>query len=158
MFRLLKRAAEGPPEGPAPLLATPYSTKSLRRDSPNRYVVELNPGSTAPVEVEIDNGWTRASYAGTGFMLIPRSALAAFRERFPEDAYISDVGDSAGETHWDYFKSGVARVGDRVRYLSEDYMFCERYRGIGGAIEVDVLTELTHFGGFYYSGRVVDSW
>lgn len=80
-----------------------------------------------------DNGFASINSVGTGFMCIERGAF----ERMTE----------AGIGKNEFFDT--MRIGDE--YLADDHAFCHRWRGIGGEIYLDTLSNLTHQGTKVYS-------
>jgi len=116
------------------------------------YVIERDPAQP----LEMRNGFVRSRYAGTGFLMIRRSALVAMIERYPELRYTHE------------HKSGDALEGNRWRsalfncmvdpatgyFLSEDFSFCKRWTGMGGEIWVDCQSRLDHVGVMVYKGNL----
>lgn len=100
--------------------------------------------------------------AGTGFMCIARAALEALILRHGDETrYENDVpGYAAPGEGWELgalrfhalFESGVDPE-TRI-YLSEDYAFCRRWRGLGGEIWVDLRARLEHVGSHRHRGDV----
>lgn len=91
---------------------------------------------------------------GTGFMMIRRDVLGAFRAMWPEHDYINDDDEQKGVYH-DWFKTGVYRgkdddVNKPGRYLSEDYYFCQEAAQLGYKTYLDrnILTQ--HVGKINY--------
>jgi hypothetical protein len=80
---------------------------------------------------------------GTGFMMIKREVFPKWAEKYPEYKY---KPDHVGQAHFDgsryihaYFDTVIDTVdsytgGGSDRYLSEDYMFCQMWRKIGGDV------------------------
>lgn len=114
------------------------------------YVFNAVPGTTQfkvsePLEVmEI----------GTGFMLIKQAVFAKFAEEYP---HLNYKPDHAGQTNFDgsryihaYFDTVIDP--DSHRYLSEDYMFCQYWRAIGGAIWLCPWMRTQHVGTYAFSG------
>ncbi len=113
-----------------------------------RYVVELeNP----PVE---KNGFGRARYAGTGFLMIRRQALLRMAERYPELHYGAvDRQDDPLAGSPQRFALFDCMVDEKTHeYLSEDYSFCRRWTDMGGEIWVDLKSRLTHLGQVNFEG------
>jgi hypothetical protein len=116
------------------------------------YVVRFLP--TAGNSVEVDDGFAKVAYAGTGFLMLSRAALQRVVAAHPElTADLSELGDG----------SAVAMVFDTMvepdtgHYLSEDYAFCRRWRDLGGEVWADVEARLTHVGHAAYTGRLMDA-
>lgn len=103
-------------------------------------------------------------YAGTGCLMFTRHVLTTMTVVFPEIAYDPDEGDSPG-VKWDFFATGVRTFSDpgqsdcvalsdlkppRRRYLSEDWMFCQRALDCGFRIMMDTRVVMKHVGEFIY--------
>ena len=153
------------------IIGAPYPKKSINwnnianavKKSPNinpgeldaltgDYVFNAVPGTTQfqvtePLEVmEI----------GTGFMLIKRDVFAKFREEYPHLRY---KPDHAGQAHFDgsryihaYFDTVIDP--DSHRYLSEDYMFCQYWRAIGGKVWLCPWMKTQHVGTYSFQGNM----
>lgn len=94
----------------------------------------------------------RVRETGTGFMLIHRSILEEMVEKMPEIAFETD-DQEAGDIHtrYDFFGVGpYVQEDGRRRYLSEDYMFCQRWRDLGGEILADTGIQIRHQGSTSY--------
>jgi len=92
---------------------------------------------------------------GTGFMMIKREVFAKFREAYPELRY---KPDHVGQANFDgsryihaYFDT-VIDHGKSDRYLSEDYMFCQWWRKIGGKIWLCPWMKTHHIGTYAFTG------
>lgn len=116
------------------------------------YVMNPIPGTTKfsitePLEVmEI----------GTGFMLIKRDVFNKFRDEYPHLRYRPD---HAGQANFDgsryihaYFDTIIDPVSQR--YLSEDYMFCQAWRAIGGQVWICPWMKLQHVGTYTFQGNL----
>ena len=92
--------------------------------------------------------------AGTGLMLIKRSLFDRWDQHYPDDTYLSDdsVGSHTGQRRriGSYFTTGV--VDDR--YLSEDYMFCKKWRDMGGHVWLYPWAHTRHFGTYGFTGSI----
>lgn len=117
---------------------------------------------TKPIEV-LDTG--------TGFMMISRSVFEKMEKAYPELCYTPDYQlsnptfDKNVDTGvYSFFDTGIvidetsaAKKNTGVkRYLSEDYMFCKRWRDIGGKIWVCPWINLIHHGTYQYHGNIRD--
>lgn len=131
---------------------TPESSPSELEAVIGDYVFNPVPGTkdfkvTEPLEVmEI----------GTGYMLIKRGVFDKFREEYPHLRY---KPDHAGQANFDgsryihaYFDTVIDP--DSHRYLSEDYMFCQYWRAIGGKIWLCPWMKTTHVGTYGFSGNM----
>jgi len=93
---------------------------------------------------------------GTGFMLIKRNVFLKFKEEYPHLEY---KPDHAGQQNFDgsrtihaYFDTVIDPVSHR--YLSEDYMFCQYWRAIGGSIWLCPWMKTTHIGTYGFEGNM----
>jgi hypothetical protein len=105
---------------------------------------------------------------GTGFMMVKRHVFDKFREAYPEFSYRPD---HVGQANFDgqryihaYFDTVIDRkrkvvvngeereFGGSDRYLSEDYMFCQWWRNIGGQIWLCPWMKTHHIGTYAFTG------
>ncbi len=105
---------------------------------------------------------------GTGFMMIKREVFEKFKEAYPEFSYRPD---HIGQANFDgtryihaFFDTVIDRkrtvsvngeerqVGGSDRYLSEDYMFCQWWRNIGGKIWLCPWMKTHHIGTYAFTG------
>jgi hypothetical protein len=96
--------------------------------------------------------------AGTGFMMIPRATFTKYNETYPHLRYLPDHARSA---HFDGTREITAYFDvvidpDTRRYLSEDYMFCQNVRKMGGKVWLIPDIPLTHTGTYTYGGSLLD--
>ena len=114
------------------------------------YVFNAVPGTkqfsvTEPLEVmEI----------GTGFMMVKRDVFDRFKKEYP---HLNYKPDHAGQTHFDgsrYIHAYFDTVIDPEshRYLSEDYMFCQYFRAMGGQVWMCPWMRLMHLGTYAFQG------
>jgi hypothetical protein len=100
---------------------------------------------------------------GTGFMLIKRCVFEKMKEVV--EKYRPDHGDNTlGELHDDgnryvhsYFDTVIdtkdsVTGGGSNRYLSEDYMFCQVWRKIGGKVHLCPWMKTKHIGSYAFTG------
>jgi hypothetical protein len=105
---------------------------------------------------------------GTGFMMIRREVFEKFKETYPEFSY---KPDHVGQANFDgtryihaFFDTAIDRkrkinmngteveVGGSDRYLSEDYMFCQWWRNMGGKIWLCPWMKTHHVGTYPFTG------
>jgi hypothetical protein len=105
---------------------------------------------------------------GTGFMMVKREVFTRFKEAYPEFSYRPD---HVGQANFDgtryihaYFDTVIDRkrtvkvdgvekeVGGSDRYLSEDYMFCQWWRNLGGKIWLCPWMKTHHIGTYAFTG------
>lgn len=100
---------------------------------------------------------------GTGFMMIKRNVFEKLAEAFPMIHY---KPDHVGQSNFDgsryihaYFDTVIDTKdsitgGGSDRYLSEDYMFCQMWRKIGGEIYLCPWMKTQHIGTYAFSGNL----
>ena len=101
---------------------------------------------------ELD-GFVTAEFAGTGFMLIKRSALERMQAGYPETRY-NAAHDRATPNHSKnlYALFDCLIEPETGEYLSEDYTFCKRWRALGGEVWLDTRSQLMHIGPREFAG------
>ena len=106
--------------------------------------------------LKIDNNMTAVKHLATGFMLIQRQTIAKMSAEYPATKYTDDVGYLTGaenDSAYALFDCGV----EDGHYMSEDWMFCSRWRKMGGEIFGDVTINLTHTGVEEFKGSFIAS-
>lgn len=96
------------------------------------------------VNLDSLDGPTPIDYAGTGFMMVKRSVFAAMQDAYPETRHMEG---HVGEVYalFDTMVTEDEHWEDRW-YVSEDYLFCQRWRALGGEIILDPSIRLGHVG------------
>ena len=98
---------------------------------------------------------------GTGFMLVERSVFTKMEEAYPMIRYKPDhVGQANfdGSRYIHAFFDTVIDTKESItgggsdRYLSEDYMFCQMWRKIGGEIWLCPWMRTDHIGTYHFKG------
>jgi hypothetical protein len=116
-----------------------------------RYATKLQDQESPDAE-----GFTKAEYAATGFMLIRRNVLERMAANYPElkyeHSFTFDDRVKAEDVAHLYALFDTSLDQDRGLYLPEDYTFCNRWRAMGGEIWVDVRSKFTHVGTYAYQG------
>lgn len=91
---------------------------------------------------------------GTGYMLIKRGVFEKFKEEYP---HLNYRPDHVGQPNFDgsrfihaFFDTVIDP--DSLRYLSEDYMFCQYWRAIGGKIFLCPWMKTVHIGMYGFRG------
>ena len=103
-----------------------------------------------------EHGLVAVKYAGTGCLMFSREVLTKMSELNPEIEYDPDEGDSPG-VKWDFFATGVRAFEGRRRYLSEDWMFCQRAQDAGFEVMMDTSVVLKHVGQFIYPVQDIEA-
>jgi hypothetical protein len=93
---------------------------------------------------------------GTGFMMVKRDVFPAFKAKYPELEYKPDHVGQPGFDGSRYIHAYFDTVIDPVshRYLSEDYMFCQWWRNMGGKIWLCPWMTCQHIGTYAFSGNL----
>lgn len=93
---------------------------------------------------------------GTGFMMIRRETFAKYKAGIPNISYLPDHTRSE---HFDgsreiemYFQAEIDPASRR--YLSEDYLFCQNIRKVGGKVWMCPWMELKHIGSYIFGGSL----
>jgi hypothetical protein len=116
-----------------------------------RYATKLFADETPDAD-----GFAKAEYAATGFMLIRRNVLEKMAAAHPElkyqHSFTADQAATANDLAHLYALFDTSLDRDRGLYLPEDYTFCDRWRAMGGEIWVDVRSKFTHVGTYSFHG------
>jgi hypothetical protein len=103
------------------------------------------------LEKENNDDFDEALEIGTGLMLIKRHVLEKMIESEPDNFILLDTPEDINKTidkrkYYRFFDTQF----DNNRYLSEDYMFCQRWRKANGKIYLLKNTTTIHHGTFGY--------
>jgi hypothetical protein len=106
-------------------------------------------------EREERGSFVTGEYAGTGFMLIKRSAIKRLIGAYPETRYRAMQTYPAHREEGAPFHDLFACVIEPETgvYLSEDFSFCRRFRAIGGKVWLDTDSRLRHVGSMEFQGH-----
>tara|TARA_Y100000593_G_scaffold95031_1_gene198548 strand:+ start:2104 stop:2856 length:753 start_codon:yes stop_codon:yes gene_type:complete len=112
-----------------------------------------------------DDKFVEVEYGGTAFMMIKREVFQKMFKSYPELKYepYDDGGHIVPVEKYDLFRKnsyalfdtsimGRSKSDQLPRYLAEDYMFCRRWREIGGKILLDPAVKLNHKGSYTFEG------
>lgn len=93
---------------------------------------------------------------GTGYMMVKKHVFTEFAEQYPHLKY---KPDHIGQEHFDgsrYIHAYFDTVIDPVshRYLSEDYMFCQYWRNMGGKVWLCPWMQTMHVGTYAFTGNL----
>lgn len=100
---------------------------------------------------------------GTGFMLVKKEVFEKMEKEYPMIRY---KPDHVGQANFDgtryihaYFDTvidskGSITDGGSERYLSEDYMFCQMWRKMGGQIYLCPWMKTQHIGTYAFTGNM----
>jgi hypothetical protein len=109
-----------------------------------------------PAEIAVRDGFTRVSYAGSGFLMIRRAALLDMIQQYPELRYQHDhkPDDKLAGSPWRSALFNCMIDEKSGAYLSEDFSFCRRWTNMGGEIWADLESKLTHIGTVDFKGDI----
>jgi hypothetical protein len=82
------------------------------------------------------------------------------RDKLPDISYTTDSNHAGGvRTEWDFFAVGPYQYPDGLRrYLSEDWMFCQKWRDLGGDVWADTKIQLRHMGTLVFPPDARELW
>jgi hypothetical protein len=121
-----------------------YPKKTFQAD----YVFNPTPNAKREGDlIEVDD-------IGTGFLLIKREVIQKMFDSFPDLKYRNNINIDPNAEPFMYALFDTLIDKQTNTYLSEDYTFCERWRGLGGKIYADTSIELTHTGYYSFKGDV----
>jgi len=107
-------------------------------------------------EVKIKNNLTQVKHVATGFMMIQRNVINEMSKTYYSTKYTDDVNFlTTDENKYAYALFDCGVVDDH--YLSEDWMFCNRWTLIDGEIWIDISINLTHTGIHDFKGCYISS-
>lgn len=106
--------------------------------------------------IEIDNNISEVKHIATGFMMIQRITIQKMMLDYANTKYTDDVSFLSNSENEYAYALFDCRVEDN-HYLSEDWLFCNRWAKIGGKIYMDVSIDLTHTGQEDYKGSYIST-
>lgn len=116
------------------------------------YMIEFGNGE----EIQVNRGFAKVSYAGTGFLMIRRPVLLSMVEHYAELRYAHDhkPEDNLAGSPWRCALFNCMIDAATGTYLSEDFSFCKRWTDMGGEIWADLESRLTHVGTMSFRGDI----
>jgi hypothetical protein len=108
------------------------------------------------VVCKVDKGLVKVKDIGTGFMMVKKQVFYKMMKNFPELKYRNNVAgyDITNENDYFYTLFDTGIDPDSKVYLSEDYLFCKRWIGMGGELWLDLETNLNHTGVIDFKGCI----
>ena len=107
-------------------------------------------------QITIKKNLIEVKHIATGFMMIKRELFESMFEQYADTKYTDDVdflNEEENKFAYALFDCGV----EDDHYLSEDWMFCNRWSKIGGELFVDISINLTHTGVENFNGSFITS-
>lgn len=89
----------------------------------------------------------------TGFMMIKREVFEKLNDITPS-YNVYDNTDTFQKTVKAYFDTSISNNEFGI-YNSEDWHFCDQWRGIGGKVYLAPWVQLTHYGTYAFQGAAV---
>lgn len=112
----------------------------------------IHPETADGKPVQVDNGCIPVRWLGTGFMMITRECILSMCREYSHTAHISDSFGSAGEIVHALFDCAIDEK-DGI-YLSEDYLFCQRWRSMGNRVWMGLWGSPSHVGNHTFRGNL----
>jgi len=104
----------------------------------------------------VEQNLSEVKHLATGFFMAQRTVFESMMKAFPSTKYVDDV--SFLKPHENEFAYALFDCGvEEGHYFSEDWLFCHRWRNLGGKVFVDVSVNLTHTGMEDYQGCFMSS-
>lgn len=102
----------------------------------------------------VQNNMVKVKDLGTGFMMIKRDVFDIMMYQYSDLKYNNNVAGYHVEGGDDYFYSLFdTEIDPKSKvYLSEDYLFCQRWRETGGNCFLDLSISLNHTGNMDFRG------
>ena len=119
-----------------------YPKKSL----PISYVVNRIPNAAR------EGNLVQVANLGTGFMLIKRQVIESLIATHPQWHYQDSIGLAEKYSPFKYALFDCEIDPITREFLSEDYLFCKRWREQGGEIWADLSIVLGHSGHYVFRG------
>ena len=118
------------------------------------YDINYLPGNKSG---SVNNNLIELRHIATGFMMIQRATLERMIECFGDEIkYTDDCGalqESENAFLYAFFDCKIKKD----HYLSEDWLFCDRWRQLGGQVYADISIALSHLGYSAFSGRYLST-
>lgn len=107
----------------------------------------------------VEDSMTEVYHIPTGFMMIKRNVIEKMAKEYPETKYDDNMHylNTEEERNWSYALFDCAISKTNNTYLSEDWLFCERWRKIGGQVFAHVGIDLDHTGTETFKGSFLTS-
>jgi hypothetical protein len=106
--------------------------------------------------VQIEANMVKVRHLATGFMMIAREVIESMFDSHPSLKYVDDVGflnEQQNVYAYSLFDCGI----EDGHYLSEDWLFCNRWNQMNGDIFLDVSINLNHIGQETFKGSYLSS-
>lgn len=110
-------------------------------------------------KIKVVDNLIELRHIATGFMMIKRECIDKMIKSYPETKYTDDTGCLNTEAqHKHSYALFDCKIDEKTRsFLSEDWVFCERWRELNGKVFACVDINLDHTGSETYKGSYVTS-
>ncbi|MFT8245078.1 glycosyltransferase family 2 protein [Roseomonas sp. BN140053] len=140
-----------------PLIGGLYRRKRLDRQD---WVVGWLPSPDGSARRDPRTGAVEVAHLGTGFLCLRRDLVERMAAAHPNTRYRPDPEDGPPGPWRDrvhaLFESGLDP--ETGQYFSEDYLFCRRWRALGGEVWCDPAILLEHHGQASFRGDPMDQF
>lgn len=120
----------------------------------NSYVLNLTPETEDSGKLVVKRGRFEVRHIGTGFLLVKRSVFVDMANAHPEWMYfMGGNADNAGHPSFWWFHWVL---DDNREEMSEDWLFCDTWRKMGGQVWCLADCPLAHIGHAAHHGNVAD--
>lgn len=163
------------------VIGAPVSVKTL----PERHVVEVKGAEKGKMNCTADKKLVELSNIGSAFYLIKRRVFEEMKNAYPElhtdprvpikeiqteQATFLEGRDWAERFLSEFYSFYDTGLGDSLNlsmidgenkknvYMSEDYVFAQRWRDIGGRIWMDPRIRVGHIGRYNYSAPAIQNF
>lgn len=96
-------------------------------------------------KVEVKNGLIPVKHLATGFMMIKRETIEYMQQAFPSTHYTDDISFLKPDENKHAYALFDCTVKDG-HYLSEDWLFSQRWINMGGTVYANIGIDLIHTG------------
>lgn len=106
----------------------------------------------------VEDSMTEVYHIPTGFMMIKRNVIEKMMKEYPETKYTNNMNlitEEEAKFTYALFDCAISKTNNT--YLSEDWLFCERWRQIGGQVFAHVGIDLDHTGTETFKGSFLTS-
>lgn len=131
--------------------------KNISNEKCIRYhLVNYNIAFNSEESIEIHNNLTQVKRLATGFLMMKRTVIEHMIEENPNLKYKDNIGFLTKKDEPFAYAFFDSMVMDGY-YESEDFVFCNRWKSMGGTIYLDISVVLNHFGTECYAGNLLNS-
>jgi hypothetical protein len=107
--------------------------------------------------ITVSNNKMEVEYLANGFMMIQRPVIETMQKAFPHTKYEDNTNILQTETEKNNAYALFDCSIENGEYLSEDWLFCARWKEMGGTIHANVSVQLNHIGIETFQGSFIRS-